>query len=100
MARRIHEAPEIDFGISLHIGDVLYGNIGAPDRLDFTVIGPAVNLVTRIESLCAELGEPILLSGAFVEAAGIPARPLGPFPLLGIAEPQTVFVAEGATFRR
>ena len=100
MARRIHEASEIDFGISLHVGDVLYGNIGAPDRLDFTVIGPAVNLVTRIESLCAPLNEPILLSGAFVEAAGVPARPLGPFPLKGIAEAQTVFVAEGHSFRR
>jgi adenylate cyclase len=100
MARRIHEAPEIDFGISLHIGDVLYGNIGAPDRLDFTVIGPAVNLVTRMESLCAQLGEPILLSGAFVDAAGIPAAPIGPFPLKGIAEPQMVYVAGPRPSRR
>lgn len=96
LARQIEGADPIDFGVSLHIGDVLYGNIGAPDRLDFTVIGPAVNLVTRIESLCATLGEPILLSDAFVEAARIPARALGPYRLKGIAEPQRVYVAEAA----
>ncbi|MEZ5667281.1 MAG: DUF427 domain-containing protein [Alphaproteobacteria bacterium] len=96
-ARHIERAPPIDFGVSLHIGDVLYGNIGAPDRLDFTVIGPAVNLVTRIEGLTAILGEPLLMSQAFVEAAAIPARALGAYTLKGINAPQAVFAAESAT---
>ncbi len=48
--------PRIEYGLALHLGDVMYGNIGSDTRLDFTVIGPAVNLTARIESLCRELG--------------------------------------------
>ena len=54
-----------DVGVGLHYGDVSYGNIGAPARLDFTVIGPAVNLAARIEGVCGRLGEPILASPEF-----------------------------------
>ena len=77
------------YGIALHVGDVIYGNIGGDNRLDFTVIGPAVNLVARIERLCRELGRALLLSEAFVLAAQVAVEPLGRFPLKGIA-PQTV----------
>lgn len=82
--------PEISFGIALHTGDVLYGNIGGESRLDFTVIGPAVNLAARIEGMCRELG-PILLSHAFVEASHTDARHLGTFVLKGLTEPQRIY---------
>src|SRR5215208_5488816 len=54
--------PRIDYGLALHVGDVMYGNIGSDTRLDFTVIGPAVNLTARIESMCRQLGRQLLLS--------------------------------------
>src|SRR5262249_37007798 len=82
--------PMIVYGIALHVGDVIYGNIGGENRLDFTVIGPAVNLAVRIEGLCGELGRQILLSEAFVSAARIAVEPMGRFPLKGIAAPQSV----------
>jgi adenylate cyclase len=82
--------PIIAYGIALHVGDVIYGNIGGENRLDFTVIGPAVNLAARIEGLCRELGRSILLSEAFVSAAHITVEALGRFPLKGVAVQQTV----------
>ncbi|HEX8011549.1 MAG TPA: adenylate/guanylate cyclase domain-containing protein [Casimicrobiaceae bacterium] len=82
--------PAILYGIALHVGDVIYGNIGGENRLDFTVIGPAVNLAARIERLCRELGRALLLSEAFVSAARVAVEPMGRFPLKGMAAPQTV----------
>jgi adenylate cyclase len=83
--------PRIESGIALHIGDVMYGNIGGENRLDFTVIGPAVNLAARIEGLCGDLGQPLLLSADFVSASGLAARPLGVFRLKGFREPQPIY---------
>jgi adenylate cyclase len=83
--------PQISFGIALHTGDVLYGNIGGESRLDFTVIGPAVNLAARIESMCRELRRPILMSRAFVEASHLEAEHVGTFVLKGLAEPQSIY---------
>lgn len=80
-----------DFGLALHIGDVLYGNIGAQDRLDFTVIGPAVNLVSRIEHLCADLDRPLVVSAEFAALAGQPMRSLGQHALRGIREAHEIF---------
>jgi adenylate cyclase len=85
----------IDYGIALHVGDVLYGNIGGENRLDFTVIGPAVNLAARIEGLCRELGRPVLLSESFVAASGLAARHLGTFALKGLTDPQRIFAPPG-----
>jgi len=65
--------------------------IGAAGRLDFTVIGPAVNLTARIESLCRQLGRELLLSSDFVSAGGISANPLGRFSLKGVAADQEIF---------
>jgi adenylate cyclase len=81
----------IDVGIALHLGDVLYGNIGAADRLDFTVIGPAVNLAARIEGLCRPLKERVLMSEAFAKASGGGHRSLGSHDLKGVETAQSVF---------
>ncbi len=83
--------PAIAYGLALHVGEVMYGNVGGESRLDFTVIGPAVNLTARIESLCGELERELLLSSDFVSAAGIPADEVGEFELHGVGERQRVF---------
>lgn len=90
-ARAFAGKPRIEFGAALHIGDVMYGNIGTIGRLDFTVIGPAVNLAARIESLTKDLDAPVLLSADFVAASDVPADSLGRHPVKGVAEPVEVF---------
>ena len=70
---------------------MLYGNIGGSDRLDFTVIGQAVNTATRIEGLCKELGRNVLLSGDFAALCEGAVEPLGSFALKGMASAQPVF---------
>jgi adenylate cyclase len=85
------------FYLALHVGDVFYGNIGSDDRLDFTVIGPAVNEVTRINGMCRSLEQDLVLSSAFAGAAG-PVRSrlcgLGRYALRGVARPQELFTLE------
>ena len=85
--------PALAYGIGVHVGDVMYGNIGSRQRLDFTVIGPAVNVTARLEALTKDLGRPILLSGAFVDMADCRDRIewLGSHPLRGLGEPVDVF---------
>jgi adenylate cyclase len=87
----------LGFGIALHAGDVMYGNIGAANRLDFTVIGPAVNLTSRLEKLCRALGLDLLVSDTF---AGMCAcadyRSLGTHVLSGISRPVEVFTVPEA----
>ena len=80
-------------GIALHLGEVFYGNIGAHERLDFTVIGRTVNEACRIESLSKVLGEQLLLSKPFAEAWGGTVRSLGVHTLRGVSEPQELFSA-------
>jgi adenylate cyclase len=82
---------QIDYGAALHIGDVMYGNIGSDTRLDFTVIGPAVNLTARIESMCKELDRSLLLSAEFVRASGVEACLLGEFVLKGVGAKQPIY---------
>ncbi|HET6519638.1 MAG TPA: adenylate/guanylate cyclase domain-containing protein [Geminicoccaceae bacterium] len=91
--RRRGEEP-LGYGIALHAGDVMYGNIGAPDRLDFTVIGPAVNLAVRLEQLTRSLGAAVLLSDDFVRLCdcGDAFPSLGRHRLRGIGRPVEVFV--------
>jgi adenylate cyclase len=79
------------FIATLHVGQVVYGNIGSPDRLDFTVLGPAVNLVSRLEGLAKELGRPLLCSAAFAAALDVPLASVGRFALKGVTEPEEVF---------
>ena len=83
--------PPLLFGAALHFGDMLWGNIGAADRLDFTAIGPAVNLVSRLESLCKPLGRNVLISGAVAAETNMVLLPLGEHELRGIVEPCAVF---------
>lgn len=84
-------AADLDWSLALHIGEVSYGNIGAPDRLDFTVIGPTVNQAARLEALAGTMGEPVVMSKAFAETYGKPLRDLGAHPLKGVREHQQVF---------
>ena len=89
---RLAEAkPPIRAGVALSRGDVVYGNIGDAERLDFTVIGPAVNLATRLEGLTRDLEPPIVFTRDVAEASGRSTRHIGAFPLKGIAEPQDAF---------
>lgn len=84
--------PALQHGIGLHAGEAEYGNIGAPGRLDFTVIGRDVNLASRIESLCGKVGETLLASAAMARLLPERAwRPVGDFELKGIAGQQSVF---------
>jgi adenylate cyclase len=89
---RANGHPELGYGVGVHLGDVMYGNIGSQKRLDFTVIGPAVNIASRLETLTKQVGRPVLLSRAFVERAGCQdeAEPLGSFDLKGIEDPVEV----------
>lgn len=92
--RTAESVPTTGFYLALHTGDVFYGNIGSADRLDFTVIGPAVNEVTRIAGMCRSLEQDVVLSAAFAQAAG-PATQrlvsLGRYALRGVARPQELF---------
>jgi adenylate cyclase len=85
--------PAAAVDLALHVGEVLYGNVGAVDRLDFTVIGPAVNEVARIETLCEPLGRKVLVSAEFTVAAGDSRRlePLGYHRLRGVREPRAIY---------
>ena len=83
--------PEIECGIALHLGPVTYGNIGSAERLDFTVIGPTVNLVSRLAQLCRPLGEPIVVSAEAAAAAASGMRPLGAHAFKGIAGDREAF---------
>ena len=85
--------PTVIVDLALHLGEVLYGNVGATDRLDFTVIGPAVNEVARIETLCEPLGRRVLVSAELAAASGnkIPLEPLGAHLLREVREPKEIF---------
>lgn len=89
--------PVMDLDIAMHLGDVLYGNVGARDRLDFTVIGPAVNEASRIEAICRKVGRNILISEAFGKAATACAHrliPIGDHALRGVRGRQMLFTVD------
>ena len=89
--RREQGLPPLGFGVALHLGEILWGNVGAADRLDFTAIGPAVNLVSRLEGLCRPLDRTILISGAVAAETTAKLIPLGTHALRGIASPCAVY---------
>lgn len=93
-ARAEAGAPEIAFGLGLHVGTVLYGNIGVPERVEFSVIGAAANEVARLEGLTKTLDTPTLASDAFHALVPLSAtgwRNLGPHHFRGVRRPQTVW---------
>jgi adenylate cyclase len=87
----------LNYGIGVHVGDVMYGNIGSRTRLDFTVIGPAVNMASRLETLTKQLGRPVLLSRAFADhvAGEFELERVGEYPVRGFNDPIELFAYQG-----
>ena len=83
--------PALRHGSALHLGEVLYGNVGSATRLDFTTIGPAVNLAARLQTLSRDLGREVVLSSVVAACLRDAVISLGPFELRGFREPQDVF---------
>jgi adenylate cyclase len=98
--RRLENLPTADVYIGLHLGDVYYGNIGSKNRLDFTVIGQAVNEASRIASMCQSAGRSVLVSSAFRDALPAEDRDglvsVGRYALRGLANAQDLFTVEAA----
>jgi adenylate cyclase len=85
-----------DMYLGLHVGEVLYGNVGSYERLDFTVIGPAVNETSRIAAMCRSVDQPVLISQAFAEVANLKFRlvSVGRYALRGVSQPQELFTID------
>lgn len=79
------------FGVALHVGNILYGNIGGGNRLDFTCIGPAVNLAARLEKIAGRLGRTVVASEGFAKVCRHDWRELGEFPIAGFSKAQRVY---------
>ena len=85
--------------LALHVGEVLYGNIGSPDRLDFTVVGPAVNEVARIAAMCRSVDQMTLVSSEFarsLDRAKARLVSVGRYSLRGVTRPQELFTIESS----
>jgi adenylate cyclase len=92
--------PVTRFYVGLHVGEVFFGNIGSVDRLDFTVVGPAVNETSRIAAMCGSLDQPVLLSSTFAEAAPECRAQLvsvGRYALRGVSRPQELYTRDRAS---
>ena len=88
--------PVTDMYLGLHVGEVFYGNVGSRERLDFTVIGPAVNEASRIAAMCRSVDQPVLMSSAFADVRDIKRRlvSVGRYALRGVAHPQELFTLD------
>jgi len=98
-ARRARVAlPVTDMYLGLHVGEVFYGNIGSTERLDFTVVGPAVNEASRIAAMCRSVEQPVLVSEVFANVDGMRGRliSVGRYALRGVAQPQELFTLDSA----
>ena len=90
--------PPMEFDMALHLGEVFWGNVGSSDRLDFTVIGPAVNEASRIEALCAQHDRNLLISETFAKAATSSSARLvsiGRYALRGVRSAQSLYTLDG-----
>src|SRR5262249_2739919 len=85
--------PVTDMYLGLHVGKVFYGHVGSRERLDFTVLGPAVNEASRIAAMCRSVDQPVLMSAAFANVGDIKRRliSVGRYALRGVAHPQELF---------
>jgi len=98
--RAAQNLPTTDMYLALHVGEVFYGNIGSRERLDFTVVGPAVNEVSRIAGLCRSVDQPLLISSAFASALGETKKSLlsvGRYALRGVGRPEDLYTLEDDT---
>jgi adenylate cyclase len=91
--RTAEDKPVTDMYLGLHVGKVFYGNVGSRERLDFTVLGPAVNEASRIAAMCRSIDQPVLMSAAFANVGDIKRRlvSVGRYALRGVAHPQELF---------
>ena len=98
MRRARDGVPVSDMYLGLHVGEVFYGNVGSIERLDFTVLGPAVNEVSRIAAMCRSAEQPVLVSEAFANVEGMRRRlvSVGRYALRGVAQPQELFTLDSA----
>ncbi len=94
--RTAHGKPVTEMYLGLHVGKVFYGNVGSRERLDFTVLGPAVNEASRIAAMCRSVDQPILMSAAFANVADIKRRlvSVGRYALRGVSHPQELFTID------
>jgi adenylate cyclase len=90
--------PVTDMYLGLHVGEVFYGNVGSTERLDFTVVGPAVNEASRIAAMCRSVEQPVLVSEAFANVHGMRGRliSVGRYALRGVTQPQELFTLDSA----
>jgi adenylate cyclase len=88
--------PVTDMYLGLHVGEVFYGNVGSTERLDFTVVGPAVNEASRVAAMCRSADQPMLVSAAFAEVGTIRKRlvSVGRYALRGVGRPQELFTLD------
>jgi len=94
--RAAESKPVTDMYLGLHVGEVFYGNIGSRERLDFTVIGPAVNEVSRIAAMCRSVEQPLLISQDFADVDNVRGRlvSVGRYALRGVSTPQELFTLD------
>src|SRR5215510_6634076 len=94
--RTAEDKPVTDMYLGLHVGKVFYGNVGSRERLDFTVLGPAVNEASRIAAMCRSVDQPVLMSAAFANVGDIKRRlvSVGRYALRGVAHPQELFTLD------
>ncbi len=90
--------PVTDMYLGLHVGEVFYGNVGSIERLDFTVVGPAVNETSRIAAMCRSVEQPVLVWEAFANVDGVRGRlvSVGRYALRGVAQAQELFTLDTA----
>ena len=95
-ARTEERKPVTDMYLGLHVGKVFYGNVGSRERLDFTVLGPAVNEASRIAAMCRSVDQPVLMSAAFANVGDIKRRlvSVGRYALRGVSHPQELFTLD------